>query len=399
MTFDPISYSLTKRSIEMLNKKLDDILSTFNNKVNDLYNKLDELNNKLEELANAIEGGGGGQEGGGGGASPFDEPGGGTWKYYINIPLINTPNEQCVYEIVIDGVFLKIYSADGKEKLNHNITGLFWDWVKGINDIRVFDQAGSQLYFWVENLDVTRQKARIWVSIPAGTSALNIAFGNESAGKSEYNDPSKVFLFFDDFVGEVGSMPEEYNQTGGWIYAKDGDRSIIKYKSGSSVDLARIIFNYELPDKFVVEVVGKSGVGSDLVILLLENNDTSSAWGTGYAVGWGLALYGTYMSISILFNSNYDIRKGTSIPAPDNYEVIKLIYDHNSTDTMLFKYKNHILSAQWHELYFYGKRYKPKYLGIGTYAWVCIVPVCIDSVKVIEYKDLASFGTPSIVEF
>jgi len=110
-------------------------------------------------------------------------------------------------------------------------------------------------------------------------------------------------------------------------------------------------------------------------------------------------LYGTYMSISILFNSNYKIINGTSIPVPGNYEVIKLIYDHNSTDTMLFKYKNHILSAKWHELYIGNKRYKPKYLGIGTYAWVCIVPVCIDSVKVIEYKDLASFGAPNIIEF
>ncbi|RLB79669.1 MAG: hypothetical protein DRH17_13440, partial [Deltaproteobacteria bacterium] len=70
------------------------------------------------------------------------------------------------------------------------------------SDIYFTDEAGNPLYFWIEYFNKTEQRAVIWLKIqhlPAGdavTVFMHYGGGNPYAS---YNDPEKVFLFYDDF--------------------------------------------------------------------------------------------------------------------------------------------------------------------------------------------------------
>ena len=84
----------------------------------------------------------------------FDNHGGGVWTKYINIPITTTPSEYAQYKVVIDSNNVTVYSADGTQKAQGAVASDFWANVKSDgSDIRVFDQAKEQLYFWIEEWD------------------------------------------------------------------------------------------------------------------------------------------------------------------------------------------------------------------------------------------------------
>lgn len=132
----------------------------------------------------------------------FDNSGGGSWSKYINIPITTTPSEYAQYKVVIDSNNVTVYSAEGTQKTqgNSGIASDFWNNVKLDGwDIRVFNQNKEQRYFWIEEFNYNNKKAVIWVKVEAGDTELNIAYGNPSATKSNYEDPEQVFEFYDDF--------------------------------------------------------------------------------------------------------------------------------------------------------------------------------------------------------
>jgi len=141
------------------------------------------------------------------GYSGFDNAGGGAWHNYINIPVTTIPSEYAQYRVVINGGTVEVYSVDGTLKASGSGLDSFWTYVRSDGlDIRVFDQAKSQLYFRIEEWDYINQKATIWVNLTAGSTELNIAYGNPSALKSSYEDPKQVFELFDDFEGDSLDM-------------------------------------------------------------------------------------------------------------------------------------------------------------------------------------------------
>lgn len=131
------------------------------------------------------------------GYTGFDNSGGGAWTNYVNIPITTIPSEYAQYKVVIDSSNVTVYSADGTQKTQGDVAPDFWANVKSDgSDIRVFDQAKSQLYFWIEEWDYSGQNATIWVNLTAGSSELNVAYRNPIATKSSYNDHTKVFELF-----------------------------------------------------------------------------------------------------------------------------------------------------------------------------------------------------------
>jgi len=72
-------------------------------------------------------------------------------------------------------------------------------------DIRVANQC-SQLYFYIQDFNATAQTATIWVNLTAGSTELDIYYGNPAASLSLYNNASKTFLFYDDFSNAAGSL-------------------------------------------------------------------------------------------------------------------------------------------------------------------------------------------------
>jgi len=129
----------------------------------------------------------------------FDNSGGGNWEKYIRIVLDATAWEDAQYRIVIDGATVEVYNAFGELEGSGNVTD-FWSLVQSDgDDIRIYNQKGEQLYFWIEVWDYANQYAEIWVRLTAGSNELNIAYGNPKASRSSYEDPTKVFEFFDGF--------------------------------------------------------------------------------------------------------------------------------------------------------------------------------------------------------
>jgi len=109
------------------------------------------------------------------GYTGFDNSGGGAWTNYVNIPITTIPSEYAQYKVVIDSSNVTVYSADGTQKTQGDVAPDFWANVKSDgSDIRVFDQAKSQLYFWIEEWDYSGQNATIWVNLTAGSSELNV---------------------------------------------------------------------------------------------------------------------------------------------------------------------------------------------------------------------------------
>ena len=139
------------------------------------------------------------------------------WGYeaYIHIPVTTIPSEYAQYKIVIDSTNVSVYNAEGNLKTQGAVANNFWKNVKSDgSDIRVFNQNG-QLYFWIEEWDYSNKKAVIWVKLEAGSSELNIAYGNPSATKSDYEDANQVFELFDDFEGF------NIEPSGAWCWFQD----------------------------------------------------------------------------------------------------------------------------------------------------------------------------------
>jgi len=142
----------------------------------------------------------------------LDNANGGVWKEYIHIPLSSPTTCDAQYKIVIQGSNVSVYNSTGFLKTSGTCTS-FWSYVSRTgSDIRVSNLT-SELYFWIGDWNYTAKTAVIWVNLTAGSTELDIFYGNPLASPSKYNNGTKTFLFFDDFntlsanwvvIGSVG---------------------------------------------------------------------------------------------------------------------------------------------------------------------------------------------------
>ncbi len=63
-------------------------------------------------------------------------------------------------------------------------------------DIRFIAANGTALPYWIENV-TAGSHARVWLSLPANTTAVTMLYGNPEA--RDAGDPDAVFLFFEDY--------------------------------------------------------------------------------------------------------------------------------------------------------------------------------------------------------
>jgi len=307
------------------------------------------------------------------GYSGFDNAGGGAWHNYINIPVTTIPSEYAQYKVVINGGTVEVYSVDGTLKASGSGLDSFWTYVRSDGlDLRAFDQAKSQLYFYVESWDYVNQKATIRVKLPSGSTELNIAYGNQSAIKSDYEDPERVYDFYWHYSSNDLSAFDVVK--GSWTFSSDGLHS-----TDGSDDVAYLktiqIFN---PD-IVLEVKHKSaGSGGGYTIGFGEQYDTSAKLGIYSGVRQGAnrdhsaVVDGTlYNTVSYPFNTDWHITRviwtTSKIEAwiDDDYYTYA---DVSRTDyPVLLQSNNHEHVWEW--------------------------------VKVSKFADPADFGTPVIASF
>jgi len=321
------------------------------------------------------------------GYSNFDNNGGGAWSKYINIPIITIPSEYAQYKIVIDSVNVSVYNSQGDLKTQANIASDFWNNVKSdSSDIRVFDQAKEQLYFWIEEWDYSSKRAVIWVNLTAGSSELNIAYGNPSALRSSYENGEQVFEFFDDFEGDsidttkwggniasfsIADSVIRCSESAKWIYTKTfqindgvveakvkidtGTRGSLHVRSNQvdTYDYTNVNsynVNYRYPNG---DVRSRKWVNGSEIILNIQSYSHDTEWHIAR-----LKLLGSQITFE------YERIDGTNK------------YSYTVTDTALTN----------------------GYIGLST-DLIDSGTVYYDWVKVYKLTDPADFGTPQILEF
>ena len=316
-----------------------------------------------------------------GGYDGFDNNGGDAWTKYINIPITTTPSEYAQYKIVIDATNVTVYSADGTQKSQGAVADDFWANVKSDgSDIRVFDQAKEQLYFWIEEWDYSNQKAVIWVNLTSGSSELNIAYGNPSATKSEYEDPSRVFEFFRDY--EDGVISDLTINGGTWSVVVDGTNVLEGTIGYGSNGYANYSIDYS---DFVIEVdmnpvsFGGGGAHCAIVFRFQDTNNHYFVSATGGGV-WRL--------LKKVDGSMTHIGTDYGSVATDTWYSIKIVANGDNGNIKVFIDG----SLAWDvtdTTFTTGK--VGFYVGGATGHW--------DNIRVLKLADTADFGTPSIQEF
>ena len=315
-----------------------------------------------------------------GGYEDFDGANGGVWKKYINIPVTTIPSEYAQYLIEIDDTNDSVYNVEGTLKAQASIASEFWSLVRSDGfDIRVFDHLFNQLWFWVEEFDYANKKAKIWVKLPENSEELNIAFGNEKASESLYNNGGETLEFLDDFEDRDISDWLTYN--GVWT-AENG------YLEQLSTD----VNGYRAKHS-------EFSSGRDIVIEAKVYIHSNIPTGIVFAQTFGTAR---------------DAVNGYLVDACTT--AMRLVGVKDNTWGALFKISKEIsVTEGWHTMrlivradgYIKGEVVGVDYLettdttystgGVGVNVfdgyggW--------DNVKVLKFADPATFGTPRIIEF
>jgi len=92
------------------------------------------------------------------------------------------------------------------------------------SDIYFTDNTGSPLYYWIAYCNISEKKIVAWVkvpSIPANEEIeIRMYFGGTNP-YSDYNDPHRVFIYYEDFDGWTASASgtgpvSDYSLGNGW---------------------------------------------------------------------------------------------------------------------------------------------------------------------------------------
>ncbi|WP_297506056.1 DUF2341 domain-containing protein [Thermococcus sp.] len=82
-------------------------------------------------------------------------------------------------------------------------TQILWNYLNPTN-VYFTTASGSPLYYWIQELDTNNRRGVIWVKVTSIPAEKNVTVCMHYGGVNpytSYNNPEKVFLFFDDFSG------------------------------------------------------------------------------------------------------------------------------------------------------------------------------------------------------
>jgi len=206
-----------------------------------------------------------------------------------------------------------------------------WKYVKSDgSDIYFTDANGNPLYFWIDTWDYTNKNAIIWVkvpSIPANSTVRIYMYYGGANPYSSYRNPSKVFVFYDDFE-DVPANSYDPRWSNGYV-VQDGNNKVLQVSANSnswaSVTLPGKYSGLEI--RFWYKIVSKGQYGPRLELKIYDSSS-----GNGYALRNEI---GSYVA-----NYYYMVRI-------DNTQYTTLVSDGNSysigvwyTNNMFVRYPN-----------------------------------------------------------
>jgi len=186
---------------------------------------------------------------------------------HIEFQTTTTPTDYAQYKIKISGTTWEIYNSTGALEALGTITD-FWSKVSTTgSDIRVFDQNGNLMYFWIEEFDYTNQTAIIWVRLGAGSTRLNIAYGNLHAAQSAYCSITQSFEFADDF--NDNSLSSDWTQDSGTWSEVNQELEVTQGAAYAYI----ISTNYSDADYLVQVRLKATSAGRAGILVRYENSD------------------------------------------------------------------------------------------------------------------------------
>ncbi|NPA98583.1 MAG: DUF2341 domain-containing protein, partial [Crenarchaeota archaeon] len=130
----------------------------------------------------------------------------GTWN---NIT-VSSPNISLTNNVLLIKITTHLSSPIYNYSLQLNLSALgFTDWSKTApngSDIYFLDSAGNPLYYYIENYNATTQTGIIWVNTTLTNTTIYMYFGETTNPYASYNDPHRVFLWYDDFSTDTSSQ-------------------------------------------------------------------------------------------------------------------------------------------------------------------------------------------------
>lgn len=304
---------------------------------------------------------------------------------YINIPVTTQASEEAQYYVLINGDTIEVYNSQGSLKTSGTGGSDFWSNVKSDgSDIRVFDQSQNLLYFFVESFDYTNQQAKMWIRLTTTATEINIAYGNNLATTSSYNNPNQVF--------------EEFNaldSTSGWTKTGGTLSTTTTSKDGTAIQFS------------------VSGAGWYSAYLQLATTRSSGKW---VAEFWMRAESVTYhIYFGFVTNSGDIIDNGIDIAISAQQNGI-IYYDGSAFNTVVSGYQTATwyltkliidLDAKTYDIKVYDESGNllgsatgaptqnavMGYFGIRTKSATAMA----DVLKIMKPTDPASFGTPTTV--
>ncbi len=330
-----------------------------------------------------------------GGYEDFDGANGGVWKKYINIPIKTVPLENAIYVIEIDDTNVSVYNAKGDLKAQASIASEFWDLVRSDgNDIRVFDESFSQLYFSVRKWSYGN-KATIFVRLPAGKTELNIAFGNQKAIRSVYENPLEVYDIYDTFEDQDISDWQEAGASATWGVTsekvKEGNYAL-KGDAGTTSGANRMFINNKAfsAKEFKVEVwvwdYWDGSTNNPNGVVIQAYPDTS---GKSYVIE---LTHGDFAINKFTGTTSFTSLASQSLGIEyDNWFKYEILYDNGEIIAKLYDNTESLLAT----LSATDTEYQTGYVGVRVWRNVGYFDIFI------AYKatDPATFDTPRILEF
>jgi len=314
-----------------------------------------------------------------------------------------------VVEASPDYVPITIFERSGNDLVNYPVRVVlnesnFNDWDKvssGGSDVYFTDSNGKPLYYWIESFDTTAKTAVMWVVVNVtkhGSTTVRMHYGglNQYPG---YRDPSKVFIFFDDFNTLDTNVWKIVKTTSGTVSASNGYLTF-SIPSSTARGGVWIAFNNGMDiDGFVVEIRITQFSGYQVELYVLNQSPSGNPY-TYYPHLYLLYYDGQY---SWEFRSDIDSTYwwGESTLPPTVIGVGmsgSLLWSARLT-TWDYNYEtdqSYLNIEDMHALY------NMKYVAVGIYTSRMVTSATIDWIRIrkaVFPPPSAYVGTPPTVEY
>ena len=189
-----------------------------------------------------------------------------------------------------------------------------WDYVKNGSDIYFLDENGDPLYYWIASFSEENKYAEIWVKVPSipvsGSTTIYMYYGGDNP-YSSYNDPKKVFLYFEDFSTDPTS---NYNYTRTDFYHNLVSMAVINASSSM-----KLVYDFE-----ITYLISPQTYGVFVMFSLASINDASDMGSSNdYRVGMSTTTYDNDLYHNISLREFVAGKDWTNVKSLNSYELNK----------------------------------------------------------------------------